>query len=160
MSSRMIRFTLNGRNATAIVEPYHNLVDLMQRFDLYGARESCGQGLCGCCTVMLDGEPVSGCLSLAVLADGRDICTVESLDCNGQLSAVQQAFIDAGAFQCGYCTPGFILMIEQLLARNPAPTDEQIRDWLAGNLCRCGTYPEIINAVHLAAAARREKTAA
>ena len=159
MSSRMISFTLNGRKATAIVEPYHNLVDLMQRFDLFGARESCGQVLCGCCTVIVDGKPVSGCLSLAVLVDGRDIRTVESLDGNGTLSVVQQAFIDAGAFQCGYCTPGFVLMTEQLLEAHPAPTDEQIKDWLAGNLCRCGTYPEIIAAVHLAAA-KRDKAAA
>lgn len=153
--STTIRFTLNGSTTTAQVEPYQNVVDLLQNYGLYGARESCGQGLCGCCTVVIDGKPISGCLTLAVLVDGRDIRTVESLDVGGRLSAVQQAFIDAGAFQCGYCTPGFVMMAEQLLDANPAPNDDEIRDWMAGNLCRCGTYPEVIQAVHLAAQARR-----
>jgi carbon-monoxide dehydrogenase small subunit len=155
--ARTIRFTLNGRPVMAEIEPHRNLVELLQQFDLSGARESCGQGLCGCCTVMVDGKPVSGCLYLGVLADGKEIATVESLDPDGQLSAVQQAFIDSGAFQCGFCTPGFVLMAEHLLTLNPDPSDGEIRHFLSGNLCRCAAYPEIIAAVKLAA--RRRKAA-
>jgi aerobic carbon-monoxide dehydrogenase small subunit len=123
----------------------------LQRFDLFGARESCGQGLCGCCTVLVDGKAVSGCLYFAVWADGKSITTIEALDADGKLSPMQQAFIDAGAFQCGYCTPGFILMSQQLLQENPNPSDDDIRHYLSGNLCRCGTYPEVIEAVKAAA---------
>jgi aerobic-type carbon monoxide dehydrogenase small subunit (CoxS/CutS family) len=148
---KKIAFTLNGRTVAANVEPHHNAVDLLRSFDLYGARESCGQGLCGCCTISVDGQPVSGCLTLAQLLDGTRVETVEALDASGQLSPVQQAFIDEGAFQCGFCTPGFVMMTHQLLAENPDPSDEQIRDYLAGNLCRCAAYPEILKAVKNAA---------
>jgi carbon-monoxide dehydrogenase small subunit len=151
-----IRFTLNGRKVSALVESHIDLVDLLRRFDLFGARESCGQGLCGCCTVLIDGVAVSGCLTLAQLVDGKSVSTVESLDVSGTLSPVQQAFIDEGAFQCGFCTPGFILMTHQLLEQHPNPDDEQIRTYLAGNLCRCAAYPEIIRAVKNAATRMRE----
>jgi carbon-monoxide dehydrogenase small subunit len=146
-----IRFTLNGRKVSALVESHIDLVDLLRRFDLFGARESCGQGLCGCCTVLIDGVAVSGCLTLAQLVDGKSVSTVESLDVSGTLSPVQQAFIDEGAFQCGFCTPGFILMAGQLIGAHPDPDDDTIRHYLAGNLCRCAAYPEIIEAVKLAA---------
>jgi carbon-monoxide dehydrogenase small subunit len=151
MSTRLISFTLNGQPASTAIEPHRNLVELLQRFDLFGARESCGQGLCGCCTVLVDGKAVSGCLYFAVWADGKSITTIESLDAEGELAPMQQAFIDAGAFQCGYCTPGFILMSQQLLKENPSPSDDDIRHYLSGNLCRCGTYPEVIEAVKAAA---------
>jgi aerobic carbon-monoxide dehydrogenase small subunit len=151
MSTRLINFTLNGQPASTAIEPHRNLVELLQRFDLFGARESCGQGLCGCCTVLVDGKAVSGCLYFAVWADGKSITTVEALDVDGKLSPLQQAFIDTGAFQCGYCTPGFILMSQQLLEENPNPSDDDIRHYLSGNLCRCGTYPEVIEAVKAAA---------
>ena len=151
MSTRLINFTLNGQSVSTAVEPHHNLVELLQRFDLFGARESCGQGLCGCCTVLVDGKAVSGCLYFAVWADGKTITTIESLDADGELSPLQQAFIDTGAFQCGYCTPGFILMSQQLLKENPNPSDDDIRHYMSGNLCRCGTYPEVIEAVKAAA---------
>ena len=121
MSTRLINFTLNGQPASTAIEPHRNLVELLQRFDLFGARESCGQGLCGCCTVLVDGKAVSGCLYFAVWADGKSITTIEALDADGKLSPVQQAFIDAGAFQCGYCTPGFILMSHQLLKETSEP---------------------------------------
>jgi aerobic carbon-monoxide dehydrogenase small subunit len=151
-SARTINFTLNGRAASAEVEPHHNLVEMLQgQFALTGARESCGQGLCGCCTVLVDGKPVSGCLYLAVFADGADIVTIEHLGTPNALDPVQQAFIETGAFQCGYCTPGFILMAKALLAEHPAPSDAQIKDYLSGNLCRCAAYPEIVNAVKMAA---------
>lgn len=151
MSTRLINFTLNGQPASTAIEPHRNLVELLQRFDLFGARESCGQGLCGCCTVLVDGKAVSGCLYFAVWADGKSITTIEALDADGKLSTMQQAFIDAGALQCGYCTPGFILMSQQLLQENPNPSDDDIRHYLSGNLCRCGTYPEVIEAVKAAA---------
>jgi aerobic carbon-monoxide dehydrogenase small subunit len=151
MSTRLINFTLNGQAVSTAIEPHRNLVELLQRFDLFGARESCGQGLCGCCTVLVDGKAVSGCLYFAVWADGKSITTVEAFDADGKLSPLQQAFIDTGAFQCGYCTPGFILMADQLLKENPNPSDDDIRHYLSGNLCRCGTYPEVIEAVKAAA---------
>ena len=157
MTTRTIHFTLNGRAVSAAVEAQHNLVEMLQgQFALFGARESCGQGLCGCCTVLVDGEPVSGCLYLAAFVEGAEVVTIENLGSAQALDPVQQAFIEAGAFQCGYCTPGFILMVKTLLARHPDPDDEQIKTYLSGNLCRCAAYPEIVNAVRMAA--RNNKT--
>ena len=153
---RIINFTLNGMAVAATIMPHETLVEVLQhRFDLHGARESCGQGLCGCCTVYLDGEPVSGCLQLAVFVDGRKVETIEGLGDGDRLDPVQEAFIEAGAFQCGFCTPGFIMMVKQLLKEHPDPTDDQIRHYLVGNLCRCSAYPEIIEAVKIAAARQR-----
>jgi carbon-monoxide dehydrogenase small subunit len=155
--ARTINFILNGRAVSAEVKPHHNLVEVLQgQFALTGARESCGQGLCGCCTVLLDGRAVSGCLTLAVFVEGAEITTIENLGGADSLDPVQHAFIEAGAFQCGYCTPGFILMTKALLARQPQPSDDEIKDYLSGNLCRCAAYPEIVNAVKLAA--RKNKT--
>jgi len=151
-ASRRIRFKLNGVPVSADVMADENLVDVLQyQFDLRGARESCGQGLCGCCTVIVDAKPVSACLFLAVFADGAEVETVEGLAQGDKLDPVQEAFIEAGAFQCGFCTPGFILMVRQLLKENPDPSDDEICHYLAGNLCRCSAYPEILNAVRLAA---------
>jgi len=153
MTERIINFTLNGQKVSTAIEPHRNLVELLERFDLTGARESCGQGLCGCCTVLVDDVAVSGCLYFAVWVDGKTVSTVEQFDADGTLSAVQQGFIDCGAFQCGFCTPGFVLMTHQLLKHHPQPSDDDIRCYLAGNLCRCGAYPEIIQAVKRAARA-------
>jgi carbon-monoxide dehydrogenase small subunit len=154
--TRTISFTLNGEAVAAAVEPHHNLVEVLQRdFALMGARESCGQGMCGCCTVLVNGTAVSGCLYLAAFVDGAEVTTVESLATGDQLSPEQEAFIEAGAFQCGYCTPGFLLMTTQLLDRHPDPDDDQIRHYLSGNLCRCAAYPEIIEAVKIAARKRK-----
>ena len=140
-AARTINFKLNGLAVSADVKPHHNLVEMLQsQFALTGARESCGQGLCGCCTVIVDGRAVSGCLYLASFVDGAEVVTVESLDTRDKLSPVQEAFIDHGAFQCGFCTPGFILMSHQLLARNPHPSEQDIRDYLCGNLCRCAAF--------------------
>lgn len=156
-SPRTIRFTLNGAPVSADVMPHETLVEVLQyRFDLKGARESCGQGLCGCCTVHVDSLPVSGCLFLAILADGTRVETIEGLAKGSALDPVQQAFIDAGAFQCGFCTPGFIMMVKTLLDEHPDPGDEEIRHYLTGNLCRCSAYPEIMDAVKLAASRRRQ----
>ena len=156
--TRTISFSLNGEQVSAEIKPHHNLVEVLQReFNLMGARESCGQGMCGCCTVLVNGEAVSGCLYLAAFVDGAEVKTVESLaEARTQaLSPVQEAFIEAGAFQCGYCTPGFLLMATQLLHRYPEPDEDQIRHYLSGNLCRCGAYPEIVDAVKLAARKRK-----
>lgn len=156
VASRTIHFTLNSEAVSADIAPHHSLVDLLQQqFNLFGARESCGQGLCGCCTVLVDGEAVSGCLFLAAFADGANVVTVEHLGSREQLSDVQEAFIEAGAFQCGFCTPGFVLMTHQLLDETPDPDDDAIRHYLSGNLCRCGAYPEVVEAVKIAARKRQ-----
>lgn len=152
-----IEFKLNGRTTRADVSTHDNLIDLLKRLDIHGARESCGQGLCGSCTVLVDGTAVSGCLTLALLANGCEVVTIEGIDDGGRLSPVQDAFIEHFAFQCGFCTPGFILMAHQLLAANPDPTETEIRDYLSGNLCRCAAYPEIIKAVQAAAVKMRTR---
>jgi aerobic carbon-monoxide dehydrogenase small subunit len=152
---RVIQFTLNGEPVSATVAPHQNLVELLAQFGLVGARESCAQGLCGCCTVIVDGRAVSGCLFLAVFADGARLETVEGLANGNELDPIQEAFIEAGAFQCGFCTPGFVLMTRQLLDENPAPGEDDIRHYLSGNLCRCAAYPQIIEAVQLAARKRQ-----
>ncbi len=153
---RTLRFTLNGRTVTAEIAPQESLVSVLRdRFELYGARESCGQGLCGCCTVLVDGRAVSSCLTLAALIDGAEVTTIEHLAADGRLDPVQEAFIESSAFQCGFCTPGFVLMTQQLLDAHPEPSDDDIRHYLAGNLCRCGAYPEILQAVRLAARKRK-----
>jgi carbon-monoxide dehydrogenase small subunit len=154
--ARNVRFTLNGRAVSVAVEAHRNLVELLHDQGLFGARESCGQGLCGCCTVLVDDVAVSGCLYLGVGVDGKSVVTVEHLDSGGALSAVQQAFIEAGAFQCGFCTPGFVLMTHQLLAHNPDPSEDDIQHYLSGNLCRCAAYPEIAEAVRLAARMQKQ----
>ena len=151
---REIHFRLNGEAVSAQVAPHESLVEVLQDgFGLYGARESCGQGLCGCCTVLVNGRAVSGCLYLAVLAQDAEIQTIEN---GNELDGVQQAFIESGALQCGFCTPGFVLMTRQLLDEHPDPDDDTIKHYLSGNLCRCAAYPEIIEAVKLAARKRRK----
>jgi carbon-monoxide dehydrogenase small subunit len=151
---RNIQFRLNGEAVEAQVAPHETLVEVLQgSFGLYGARESCGQGLCGCCTVLVNGTAVSGCLYLGILAENSEVQTVEG----GEVDAVQEAFVERSAFQCGFCTPGFVLMTRQLLDEHPDPDDDTIRHYLSGNLCRCAAYPEIIEAVKLAAQKRRKK---
>jgi carbon-monoxide dehydrogenase small subunit len=160
-ATRTITFKLNGAPVEADVKPHHNLVELLHtQFGLTGARESCGQGLCGCCTVLVNGRAVSACLYLASFVDGAEVVTVESLDTPNKLSPVQEAFIETSAFQCGYCTPGFVLMVTQLLDEHPDPNDDQIKHYLSGNLCRCATYPEVMDAVRLAARKRKAQPAA
>jgi carbon-monoxide dehydrogenase small subunit len=156
---RTISFTLNGEPVSTPIAPHHTLLEVVRdAFSLYGARESCGQGLCGCCTLIVDGRAVSGCLYLAAFADGARVETIEHLDHDKVLDPVQEAFIEHGAFQCGFCTPGFVLMVKQLLDLDPDPDDERIRDYLSGNLCRCAAYPEIIAAVKAAARKRAATT--
>src|SRR5215213_6509039 len=121
---------------------------LRRELDLTSVRQTCGVGVCGACTALLDGEPISTCILLAPLAEGCEITTVEGLGGN---HPVQEAFVEAEAFQCGYCTPGMILTTKRLLKEDPAPSDEKIKTYMGGNLCRCGCYSKIEDAVHLAA---------
>jgi aerobic-type carbon monoxide dehydrogenase small subunit (CoxS/CutS family) len=147
---------LNGRATALRCEPADMLLDALRAHGLVSVRETCGIGVCGACTVLLDGEPFSGCLTMAGQAAGREVTTVEGL---GGTHPVQRAFVDAHAFQCGWCTPGFVLTVKNLLERNPAPSDAEIAEALGGNLCRCGSYVKITEAVRRAGAAMAEERA-
>ena len=152
-----ISMTLNGELREAEVDGQDTLLTVLHRcFRLTGARESCGAGVCGACTVEVDGAPVSSCLYWAVLADRTEVVTVEGLSEGGELSSLQQEFLDKQGFQCGYCTPGMLMMCRSLLAENPDPDVEAVRDYLIGSICRCGAYPEILQAVLATAARMRE----
>jgi aerobic-type carbon monoxide dehydrogenase small subunit (CoxS/CutS family) len=135
--------TLNGRPAVLEARSDEMLLAALRRAGLLSVRETCAIGVCGACTVLLDGEPVSGCLTLAAQAAGREVTTVEGLEGH----PVQRAFAEAHGFQCGWCTPGFVLAAKRLLERNPSPSDEEIAEGLGGNLCRCGSYVKIAEAV-------------
>ena len=148
-----ISITLNGATTDLDAAPHESLLDVLRREQLHGCRESCGQGVCGTCTVLVGQRTVASCIMLAHLADGSEVETVEGFGQPGDLSAVQQAFVDHAGFQCGFCTPGMIVTVTQLLRENPDPTDDQIDHYLAGNICRCGAYPEIRRAVRAAATA-------
>lgn len=126
---------------------------LRNRLQLTGTKYGCGEGQCGACTVLLDGQAARSCLTLASSAAGQEITTIEGLERNGELSPVQQAFLEEGAFQCAYCTSGMIMNATGLLHAHPHPSDEQILDAMNGNVCRCGTYPRILAAIHRAAGA-------
>jgi aerobic-type carbon monoxide dehydrogenase small subunit (CoxS/CutS family) len=145
---RLIATTVNERSREVAVAPNQTLLEVLRdELGLRGAVEGCGVGVCGSCTVLVDGRPVSSCLMLATNAEGRTVTTIEGLAADGELSRVQQAFLDQQAFQCGFCTPGMIMAVEGLLRENPAPDEPEIRDYLSGNLCRCGTYSAVIAAV-------------
>lgn len=152
---QQITLQVNGQTYPVEVDPGQTLLSVLNdKLGLLGPRGSCGIGMCGACTVLVDNRPISGCLMLAVQAEGRAITTIEGLaNGNGDLHPVQQAYIDHGAFQCAYCTPGFILSTVALLQENPNPDDPTIRAYLSGNLCRCGSYVNILKAVR---ACRRE----
>ena len=143
-----IEVTVNGEREWLDVPANMTLLQLLrERLALTGAKNGCAAGECGACTVMMDGEPVNSCLVLAVEADGADVLTVEGLAQEGRLDALQQAFVDEGAVQCGFCTPGMIMAAHYLLMNNPHPTEEEIREGLSGNLCRCTGYQRIIDAI-------------
>ena len=148
--------TINGeaREVDGLWEGESLLHVLRERLGLPGAKNACEQGECGSCSVYLDGQLVCSCLVLAGQAEGREVVTVEGLAPEGELSPVQTAFLEAGAVQCGFCTPGLIVATDDLLGRNPEPTDGEIREALAGNLCRCTGYEKILDAVRMAASAR------
>ena len=142
--SQRIRLTVNGGVYDRDVEPRRTLLDtLRDDLGLTGAKLGCDMGQCGACTVLVDGETMYACLLLAVEMEGRDITTIEGIAPNGELDPVQAAFIEHDALQCGFCTPGQVLTMKAMLARNPHPTDEEIDRALSGNLCRCGAYPKL-----------------
>jgi len=143
-----IKFTVNGLPETREVPPQQTLLKFIrEELKLTGTKEGCEVGECGACMVLLNDIPVNSCLVLAAELDGKELVTIEGLVKNGELDRVQQAFIDHAAFQCGYCTPGMIMSARALLNRNPNPTDEEISEALSGNLCRCGAYQEIRQAI-------------
>jgi carbon-monoxide dehydrogenase small subunit len=147
-----IAVAVNGTEREAEVEGRLLLVDfLREELGLTGTHSACDDGVCGACTVLVDGQPVKSCLMLAAQVDGGDVTTVEGIGAPQSLHPVQQAFVEAGAVQCGYCTPGMVVATAALLARNPDPDDEAIRAGLVGNVCRCGSYQAIRDAVRLAA---------
>jgi aerobic carbon-monoxide dehydrogenase small subunit len=147
-----ISFRINGRKHALAVAPTDMLVDVLrERLDMTGTNKDCGMGICGACTVLVDGTTASSCILLAVQADGRDIVTVEGLERAGKLSPVQEAFLRHGAVQCGFCTPGFVITATALLQDNPRPSRDEIIDALRGNLCRCTGYKKIVEAVEDAA---------
>jgi len=150
--TRVIRFTVNGLPHELEVPTYRTLLDCLRNdLGLTGSKEGCGVGVCGACTVLLDGRMISSCIALAVFADGHDVTTVEGLAEDERLHPVQQAFVDAGGFQCGICTPGQVVSAKALLDENPHPSDDEIREWMAGNLCRCTGYYKILESIRTAA---------
>lgn len=156
----LVRLNVNGEWREADVWPGASLMSMLRDdLGLWGTKNGCEQGECGSCSVWLDGEVVCSCLVLAAQADGRRVATVESLAGEGELHPVQQAFLDAGAVQCGFCTPGLVVAVSDLLRRDPEPPDEVIREALSGNLCRCTGYQKILDAVRLAATRMERGTA-
>jgi aerobic-type carbon monoxide dehydrogenase small subunit (CoxS/CutS family) len=148
---REIILGINGREETIIVEDADTLLEVLRnQFKLWSVRESCGVGACGSCTVLLDGRPVSSCFVLAARAAGRQITTLEGLSDGQSLHGIQEAFVSERALQCAYCTPGFVLSVKALLDEIPNPSDEEIREYLSGNLCRCAGYADILRAARLA----------
>jgi len=147
-----INFTVNGDRETREAVVGQTLLKFIREvLHLTGTKEGCEIGECGACTVLLDGKPVNSCLVLAVELEGKELVTIEGLSKKGELDKLQHAFIDKFAFQCGYCTPGMIMASKALLDRNPNPTDEDINEALSGNLCRCGAYQEIREAIKASA---------
>lgn len=160
-ATREVSLTVNGQAYSASVEPRTTLVDLLRgELGLTGTHVGCEHGVCGACTILVNGQAVRSCIMLAVQADGAELMTVEGLSEDGQLHPIQQAFIDQRGLQCGFCTPGFLMSVYELLQHNPQPNDEEIKDALGGELCRCTGYQSIMKSVHLAAAKLRGETTA
>ena len=148
-----LSFTLNGKGITLYTNPNRRLLDIL-RIDLglTGTKEGCGEGECGACTVIIDGRAIHSCLVLACQMEGKSVLTIEGLEEKGELSRIQQIFVEETAIQCGYCTTGMIMSAKALLMHNAHPSEEEIRNALAGNICRCSGYTQIIRAVNRAAA--------
>ena len=147
-----IQLTVNGQSVDAAVEPNRTLLQFLREdLGLTGTKHGCGLGDCGACTVILDGQAVNSCLVLAINANGREVLTIEGLAEDGKLHPIQQAFVDKGSIQCGFCTPGMILSAKALLDANPKPTEQEIRMAISGNLCRCTGYQKIVEAIDEAA---------
>lgn len=151
MSDNLLNYNINGKNYKLDIDPSMRLVDMLRDIlNLVGTKEGCGEGECGACTIIIDGKATNSCLVLAGQVEGSYILTIEGLSFNNEVSRLQQAFVDAGAVQCGFCTPGMIMSAKALLDKNPKPTEKEIRVALAGNLCRCTGYQKIVNAVKIA----------
>ncbi len=151
-ASYTVRLTVNGEAREVQVPARRTLVDMLRYdLDLTGTKETCSVGVCGACTVLLDGEITASCITLAVQADGADITTIEGVAQDGELHPLQQSFIDNGGFQCGICTSGQIVAAKSLLDANPSPTEEQVKAWMMGNLCRCTGYYQILESIMKAA---------
>ena len=160
-ATREVALTVNGQAYSASVEPRTTLVDLLRgELGLTGTHVGCEHGVCGACTILVNGQAVRSCIMLAVQADGAELMTVEGLSTDGQLHPIQQAFIDQRGLQCGFCTPGFLMSVYELLQHSPQPDDEEIKDALGGEICRCTGYQSILRSVHLAAAKLRGETTA
>lgn len=152
-----ITLIVNGQRRTVETDPDRPLLDVLREdLQITGPKYGCGEGRCGACTVLMDGERTLSCITPAAAANNKKITTIEGLADGDRLHPVQQAFLDEGAIQCGYCTPGMILSAVALLAKNSQPTDEQITDWMNGNICRCNGYEKIMNAVRRAASLSKE----
>ena len=148
---RRVRLTVNGQPYEADVEPRTTLVDLLRgELGLTGTHVGCEHGVCGACTILWNGKAVRSCIMLAVQADGSEVMTVEGLSPDGKLHPIQQAFLEGHGLQCGFCTPGFLMSIHELLSRTSDPTEEEIKDTLGGQICRCTGYQSIVKSVHLA----------
>lgn len=160
-NKRVVSTQINGEAMEFLCQPRQTLLEVLRdELDLTGAKEGCSNGNCGACTVLMDGRPVVSCLVLGVEAEGAEIQTIEGVACGSELDEVQACFLEGAALQCGICTPGFIMQTEALLAENTDPTEEEIRFYLANNLCRCTGYDKIVRAVQAAAERRRENAAA
>ena len=148
---RDITLTINERVESLVVDDADTLLEVLRdHFKFWSVREGCGVGACGTCTVLLDGKPVSSCFLLAARAAGHNITTLEGISDGDSLHPIQQAWVEERALQCAYCTPGFVLSVKALLEENPNPSDEEVREYLAGNLCRCAGYADILRAVRTA----------
>ncbi|SHI33585.1 carbon-monoxide dehydrogenase small subunit [Dethiosulfatibacter aminovorans DSM 17477] len=154
-----IEITINGKKMTQQISPAMTLLDLIRKeLNLKGTKKGCNNGNCGSCTVLMDGKPVNSCMTLAVQADGKNILTIEGLSDGSILHPIQESFIEKGAIQCGFCTPGMVISAKGLLDKNPEPTEDEIREGISGNYCRCTGYTKITDAVkHSAAVLRNEK---
>jgi carbon-monoxide dehydrogenase small subunit len=149
----ILSFTLNGSEVDVIVTPTETLLDVLrEKLGVTGPKRGCDDGDCGTCTVIIDGQPVRSCLTIALTVAGKEVLTVEGLIVDGKLHPLQQAFHEHGAFQCGFCTPGMLMSAKALLDSNPNPSSDEIRLYLSGNLCRCGSYEEVVDAIQAVAA--------
>ncbi|MFM7846325.1 MAG: (2Fe-2S)-binding protein [Planctomycetota bacterium] len=157
---QVVSANINGDRVEFLCEPRQTLLEVLRNtLDLTGTKEGCSNGNCGACTVLMNGRPVVSCLVLAMEAEGSEIRTIEGVACGSHLNEIQQAFLEGAALQCGICTPGIIMQSEALLAKNPQPTEAEIRFHLAGNLCRCTGYDKIVRAVQAAAQKRQANLA-
>lgn len=152
---QILSFTLNGSPVDVVVSPTETLLDVLrEKMGVTSPKRGCDDGDCGACTVLLDGEPVRSCLTVALTVAGKQVLTTEGLSLNGDLHPLQKAFHEHGAFQCGFCTPGMLMSAKALLDHNPNPSRQEIREHMAGNLCRCGSYEEVIEAIQAVAAGK------